>query len=456
MSGYPVNEDMTKYFREDTNDTTVTLTPKKEEGPLRVEIPSSHKDERATVFHGPSSEIRNLPGHSFLDEAVRIRELQENGAIFNLNYDIYGNRRPEGFLDYFRYFKQVLNEQTLWNASGWRGMDRQKLSHIHNPHVETYRADAISSLSITFRASSIIFLTISAFWIINPTDSFTLFYSVLSGFGFFIQRSTQILDFNLLDSIFYFFWKLHDFLDKNTLSVFGFFTPFSFKSGDMVFSSTQVTPYFYSTRFLPDFSSYITDALDFSTSMYTNFAINSRLSKFSHVYKNIVQKVFVFPEDTADFSSPNYRGGLSTFTWRYTWALRRLVVFHFPSMKLDQWFSITKKEQFGYMSQKPWHHSSRHKTWIDFYAHSVQGPVSRIVSHDTLTSVFLIFTLSSASTYLVWTVWTVLVALLTVHATHGISHNFMDQSIGTDDIRTQAPFWTFLERFFLLVVFGLL
>ena len=40
MSGYPVNEDMTKYFREDTNDTTVTLTPKKEEEEGKVSVRS--------------------------------------------------------------------------------------------------------------------------------------------------------------------------------------------------------------------------------------------------------------------------------------------------------------------------------------------------------------------------------------------------------------------------------
>lgn len=457
MSNYPINEDMNKYFREDTTDTTVTLTPKKEEGPLRIEIPSSHKDQRVTFFHGPSSEIRNLPGYSFLDQAARDRELSENSAVFNLDYDIYGNRRPEGFLDYFRYFKQVLNEQTLWNAHGWRGMDRQRLSHIHNPHVETYRADPISSLSITFRASSIIFLTISAFWIINPTDSFGFFNSILAVPGVFIEPLTQVLHFNSLDSVLYVFWRAHSFLENSTIFFSDSYTPFVVDpKNNTVLAVSQILPYFYIARFLPTISSYITEALDFSTSIYTNFAITSRLSKFSHVYKNIVEKLFIFPENTPDFSSPGYRGSMSTFTWKYNWWILKRAVFHFPTMKIDQWFSITKKEQFGYMSQKPWAHPSRHKTWIDFYAHSVQGQGSRIVSFDTFTSIFLLFSFSSTSSYLVWVGWLVLVALLTVHATHGISHNFMDQSIGTDDIRTQAPFWRFLERFFFLVVFGIL
>jgi hypothetical protein len=170
MSNYPINADMVKYFREDTTDTTVTLTPKKPDGPVRIELPSSHEDMRETVFHGPSSEIRKLPGYSFLEEAVRDREQTERSAVFDLNYDVYGNRRPDGLLDSFRYIRQVWTNQVLWNEDNWKNLSAQEVSHIHNPHVEAYRADPISSLSITFRASSIIFILASILWVVNPTD----------------------------------------------------------------------------------------------------------------------------------------------------------------------------------------------------------------------------------------------------------------------------------------------
>jgi hypothetical protein len=329
MSTYPNNEDMLKYFREDTNDTTVTLSPKKEEGPLRVEFPSLHGDCRSTIFHGPSSEIRNLPGYSFLEAAVRERESEKRSAVFDLNYDIYGNKRPEGFFDYYRYFKQIKADQILWNASGWRGLDRQTVAHIHNPHVDSYRADPISSLSITFRASSIIFISIAALFIINPTDSFGLLYSslrtgdvLLNSCKPYLDNSFFLFAFNLLDAV-------YSCLDQGTIF----------------------------------------------TERETNFFIhqNTVSTGFFEVAVVAISKgVFWFTE------------GLSSS-----------------------------------LNQLPF---------------------------------FPLFFNFSFSEFLAL----VLISLISVHSIHGFSHIFMDQSIGTNDIRTRSVLWRFLERFFVLLVLGIL
>ena len=476
MSNYPVNPDMIKYSREDTTDTTVTLTPKKPEGPVRIEIPSSHSDRRETVFHGPSSEIRNLPGHSFLEGAVRDREQTGRSAVFKLSHDIYGNRRPDGFFDVFRYFRQVMTNQALWNTDNWKDLSSQELDHIHNPHVEAYRADPISSLSITFRAASIIFILFSIIWVINPTDIIHLIPLVLEKmeydyvsvyyrlyFNNFIEHATLYEGEGVGISIF----DIPSLRVSSMLSgqsLFHTIPQTIVDSMQGLLQETHTGIYRFTSTYFPQI---------FTASVHPFYAYLAELDTYS-LYSVFRQLVYIQDDDAdptryqrwalvfdfVNMDSPSYLHHhmverprflgtpvyLNADTMCDDMYAHQIHLNEFCERRVAEEFAAAETDA----ERLAWFYSAAYDLFISFsiYQPEQTGYLSTVPHYIfSVLPQFFLFT----SYY-----WLMFYTALTVHAVHGVSHTFMDQAIGTDEIRTRAPLWVFLERFLVLVIVGIL
>ena len=455
MSNYPVNPDMIKYFREDPTGATVTLTSKKTEDTVRIEIPSSHKDMRETVFHGPSSEIRNLPGYSFLDQAAVDREQTHRSGVPNLNYDIYGNRRPEGFFDTFRYFQQVMTSQKLWNTDNWKHLRSQELSHIHNPHVETYKADPISSLSITFRAASIIFIIFSIIWAVNPSDVFhaipfvvekaesdvvSVYYRLFYN-GFFIEDYATVLE---AEKKWFNFFKLDSFLVTfKELRVLQF--PQTYDEVEGLDS--------FKEEFMPNKASLFEKLIGIQDT--SNFYFELRKCSIplrgnvAHEADYLTARLedFYFPEltfgkNTGEYRHPEFPYHTNTFYCRkctdyVNWLDKQGIKTSPGEPMLNSYPCVfdNRSINFSFESYKAYE--------IPVY------PQPNFIYQQLLP--FLASFFLTTEYY-----WLIFFAALTVHAVHGVSHTFMDQSIGTEDIRTRASLWLFLERVFVLIILGIL
>lgn len=575
MSNYPQNEDMNRFAREDTNDTSVTLSPKVEEVPLRVEFPSTHVDSRETVFHGLSKEIRSLPGNTFLDRYQKERELTGKSAVFDLDYDIYENRRPEGILDIPRYIRDVLNSQSDWNADNWSRLGRQHMQHVHNPHVDIYRADPLSSLSITFRASVIMFIMFSILWMTNPADGFeavgtfyTMFARKMLGTFAVLQswamRHAHFFNESLSVENYHFLHLLVNstFLDLvespvSALGVLGHSQPYSIVYKlyqDFALGKTVRDNYSYiRTMYIhsPDEDIYKSTSrfknrkriplnrLMFVDSFRKGFStkhalarrwgirLNSlkrriyfrfsesfdmfwtakqhRFPKIYHFYMRCVnyrrrmytRKLKFFVKSFHEVIGTKYNGQLNLGFERYVflrfntggasrwWAAQAYVTRRF--IYEDRMWGIrrsiydfdTVEEEDRYLSPSDMDTAQRHyfgNTTNEDYPDHVEYAVSHMSLYRLLLSLFKyealpsvlplndlmhgsaadnvgkVFGLVARAQF----VWLIPVVLITVHAVHGIAHMFMDQAIGTDDVRTRASVWSNLERMLMLLVLGIL